>query len=226
MSGRLEERTVPGLHDYLASSILPACGPGGGAAADLGTGTGAFATRLSAAGYDVVCCDVDGMRFAAELPFVSIDLNEPRFAEQLGRGRFEIVTAVEVIEHLESPLAFLRNVRALLSPDGVALLTTPNLDSIAARLKFLLKGKIRLMDEHGDATHLSPIFWDLLSRQYLPRAGLRLVTRDVYPPGGFAVGRPTYRPVLRAVAPFFRRGALVGDVHVLVLAAQTGVSSG
>ena len=55
------------------------------------------------------------------------------------------------------------------------MITTPNVDSLPARAKFLLTGKIRTMDEFSEPTHISPIFpWDLLRRQFLRRAGVRL----------------------------------------------------
>src|SRR5712692_7395449 len=74
---------------------------------------------------------------------------------------YDLVFAVEVIEHVESPInfLFLRNIAQLLAPEGVAIITTPNLDSLPARAKFLLAGKLRTMDEHSD---LHPHFSDLL----------------------------------------------------------------
>src|SRR5260370_23953068 len=81
------------------------------------------------------------------------------FASQLGFASFDLVFAVEVIEHVESPINFLRNIAQLLAPEGVAIITTPNVDSLPARAKFLLAGKLRTMDEHSD---LHPHFSDLL----------------------------------------------------------------
>jgi hypothetical protein len=144
-----------------------------------------------------------------------LDLNEPGFATQL--GQFDLVTAVEVVEHLESPIGFLRGVRELLTDDGVAILTTPNVDSLPARGKLLTKGVLRMFDTHGDPTHISPIFWDLLVRQYLPAARLHLIEHRLYPQGGFKAGRPLYKSGLRLVAPVLGRGNLLGDNHILVL---------
>src|SRR5713101_3757924 len=75
---------------------------------------------------------------------------------------------------MESPIGFLRNVGRLLRPEGVAVLTTPNVDNAPARVKFLLTGTVRMMDAKGEPTHISPIFQDLFVRQYLPRAGMDL----------------------------------------------------
>ena len=212
---QLEERTVGGLHDFLEDAVFPHYVRPGQRVVDLGCGSGALAIRLDKLGLDVVGCDLDDAHYRAPSPFLRLDLNEPGFATRV--GQFDLVTAVEVIEHLESPIGFLRAVRELLKDDGVAMLTTPNVDSLPARGKLLTKGAVRMFDTHGDPTHISPIFWDLLVRQYLPTARLRLVEHRLYPQGGFQAGRPLYKSGLRLLAPVLGRGNLLGDNHVLVL---------
>lgn len=170
--------TNRGLHDFVGDQVLARYASPGLRAPDLGAGTGAMAARLRAKGCEVVAVDRDSTNFAAELPHVCVDFHQPGFAVTLGCGSFNLVTAIEVIEHVESPMGFLRDVGRLLAPSGVAVLTTPNVDSLAARCKFLLNGKIRVMDGRSEATHISPIFLDLLRRQFLPRAGLRLRLRE------------------------------------------------
>jgi 2-polyprenyl-3-methyl-5-hydroxy-6-metoxy-1,4-benzoquinol methylase len=215
----LIERTVEGLHDYLEHCVLPRSRRPGQRAIDLGAGSGALAIRLERLGYDVLAVDTDRPSFEAQVVFCAVDLNESGFADALGREGFALVTAVEVIEHLQSPIAFLQGVRALLADDGIAVVTTPNLDSLPARVKFLVKGKVRMFDERGDPTHITPILWDLLVRQYLPCSGLRIVEQHLYPPDGFLSGRPAYRRALNLVGPWLTRCGprLVGDNHVLVL---------
>lgn len=212
----LTQRTVPGLHDFVFSTVI--AGMERGRVLDLGAGTGAFAQRLAGVGFDVTAADRDVAGFEAEVDFRAVDLGRPGWESQVGHGRWPLIVAIEVIEHLESPIGFLRSIGALLGEGGRAVVTTPNVDSLPARVKFLLRGKLRLLDEHGDPTHISPIFWDLLIRQYLPQAGLRLVDASTYPPGGFVAGRPAYRRLLTAVRPVLERSPrLSGDNHVLVL---------
>jgi SAM-dependent methyltransferase len=216
----LEQRTVAGLHDFLANQVLHRFSPTGGPAVDLGAGSGALAVRLRSLGWNVQAADMDAPKYKANVPFVQLNLDQPDFATQLGEGRFDLVTAVEVIEHVESPIGFLRNVGRLLKSTGLAVLTTPNVDNAPARLKFLLSGVIRMMDQNGDKTHISPIFWDLFRRQYLPRAGLTLVERHVYPPNGYKVTRPQYAWAARALGWLLVGECLEGDNHILVLRAQ------
>lgn len=47
---------------------------------------------------------------------------------------FDLVTLVDVIEHVRDPLGMLREARRLLRPGGWAVLTTPDLSSLSARL--------------------------------------------------------------------------------------------
>jgi hypothetical protein len=54
------------------------------------------------------------------------------------------------------------------STGGVVVISTPNVDSLPTRLRFLQTGKIRMMDDRGEPTHISPIFFDLLQPNSFP----------------------------------------------------------
>ena len=209
--------TNSGLHEFVGERVLSRYAHPGVRAADLGAGPGAMAARLRSMGCDVLAVDRDGNGFEADVPHVSLDFDQPDFASQLGPASFDLVTAIEVIEHVESPIGFLRNVGHLLAPGGVGVLTTPNVDSLAARSKFLLRGKIRTMDERGEPTHISPVFCDLLQRQFLPRAGLRFRDHLVFPPNGYQLTRKPIAWTLRLLSLAFSGEALFGDNHVFVL---------
>jgi SAM-dependent methyltransferase len=167
----------------------------------------------------VVAVDRNANGFEAGVPHCSIDFNNMDFASQLGQGEFDLVTAIEVIEHVENPINFLRNIGKLLAPGGVAALTTPNVDSLPARLKFLVAGKIRTMDEHGEPTHISPIFFDLLQRQFLPLAGVKLREHLVFPPNGYQLTRKPLAWMLRIVSMAFTSKSILGDNHLLIIEA-------
>jgi len=205
------------LHDYLAGEVLGHYAVPGGRAIDLGTRTGATALCLQRLGLTVTAVDITDEELEAGVPFVRLDLNDPDFSSLLGKGSFDFVSAVEIIEHLENPVLFLRNVRRLLKPDGIALVTTPNMDSAPSRLRFLLTGKLHMMDERVP-THISPIFYDLFVRDSLPRVDLSLVEHSVYPPRGFKVTRTRYAWALRILGRWLP-GQGLGDVHVFVLRA-------
>jgi 2-polyprenyl-3-methyl-5-hydroxy-6-metoxy-1,4-benzoquinol methylase len=212
--------TNSGLHEFVSERVLVRYARPGVRAADLGAGPGAMAARLRSFGCDVLAVDRDANGFEAGLPHLSVDFNEPDFASRLGHGGFNLVTAIEVIEHVENPISFLRNLGRLLAPGGVAALTTPNVDSLPARLKFLLAGKIRTMDEHGEPTHISPIFFDLLQRQFLPIAGVKLREHLVFPPNGYQLTRKPLAWMLRIASMAFSSESISGDNHLLVIEAK------
>jgi len=213
----LTTTTNQGLHDFVLQQVLGRFTKPGELAIDLGAGSGAFAVRMSGLGLNVRAADLNAKDYGADLPFVQIDLNQADFARELGVGTYGLVMAIEVLEHVESPIGFLRNIGRLLKPGGVAVLTTPNVDNAPARVKFLLSGKIRMMDEHSEPTHISPIFWDLFLRQFLSRADLELVEHLVFPPRGFLNTRAAYTWVFRALARLLGGSCLEGDNHILVL---------
>ena len=212
----LEERTISGLHDFLGP-ILKRYAIPGGRAIDLGAGSGALAVRLRDLGYEVIALDMNSEKYKADIPFIHLNLNNPDFSP-LGNGVFDLVTAVEVIEHLESPIAFLRHIRSWCKPGGMALITTPNMDNVPSRFRFLLTGKLHMMDEKVP-NHISPIFYDLFIRQYLPRAGLKLVEHHFFPENGYKVSRKSYSWIFRLIARLLPGNTLLGDVHVFVLKA-------
>lgn len=49
-------------------------------------------------------------------------------------GPYDIVTVVDVIEHVDDPVGLMRNVAGVMADDGVCLVVTPDVGSVAARL--------------------------------------------------------------------------------------------
>jgi 2-polyprenyl-3-methyl-5-hydroxy-6-metoxy-1,4-benzoquinol methylase len=213
----LTTTTISGLHDFVLGEVIAPLAKPEARAVDLGAGSGVWGVRLKSLGLDVLCADKNPAGFHADLPFVQADFDAGNFSAQLGEGAFALVTAIEVIEHMESPIGFLRNIGRLLVPDGVAVLTTPNVDNMPARVKFLLTDKLRMMDEHSEVTHISPIFWDLFNRQFLPRAGLELAGHHLFPRHGYSVTRPRYAWAMRALGGLLPGECREGDNHVLIL---------
>lgn len=222
----IRAKAVGGLHEFLAAEVLAKFTGPGKRALDLGTGRGAMAERLQLMGCEVLAADLIRDDYEAQVPHVTINFDQPDFAASLGPKTFEVVTAIEVIEHVESPIGFLRNVRKLLSPDGIAILTTPNVDCLPARIKHLFSGKIRMMDEHGDPTHISPIFYELLLRQFLPRSGLQLQQHLLFPPRGFQLSRKSVAWLMGAATRWLPGETMAGDIHVLVLKSGSEAAAG
>jgi SAM-dependent methyltransferase len=212
-SGRLV-RALDGTHERVVETALRYV-PAGARALDLGAGSGALAERLQAAGFRVTAADIKNY-FELDTEFLELDLNDPAFDRTVSSD-FDLITSVEVIEHLENPTAFLRSISRLLKPNGVAILTTPNVENVPARLKFLVRGEVRAMDKNAPE-HVTPIHLDLFFRQIVPRSGLALADHFVHPKNDFPLtGRRYLVPFLRMFVPFMKGPALTGDCHFLVL---------
>ena len=92
---------------------------------DLGCGTGYGTAELHGAGATVVGIDriaPDPANRAGAL-FARADLRGLPLQER----SFDLVVSFQVIEHLEDPTAYLDAIAQLMRPDGLAILTTPNL---------------------------------------------------------------------------------------------------
>lgn len=99
----------------------------GGLVLDLGCGVGEGAASLIA-GRRVIAVDHDG----AALDFARRHFPAPQFAcmdaERLAfkDDCFDGIISVEVIEHVDHPERYLSEVRRILKPTGIFVLTTPN----------------------------------------------------------------------------------------------------
>lgn len=201
------ERTVGGLHEALLPHLADV--PAGARVLDLGCGSGAWLMRLAAANYtNLIGVDQAVPRSdvlaASRAQFVAANLDAP--GEELAslQGSCDVVTAIEVVEHLANHATFWDLVASLLKPGGRALVTTPNVHSLPSRLRWLLSGRLRQFDEQGDPTHVAPVLLPLLPRMLAPR-GLRLGEVWTYPSRGYLAMRPAMRALFRALAFADRR---------------------
>lgn len=135
----LEVRAASGLHEDCLT-IIQCHVPKGSGILDLAAGTGAFSARLVDAGYGVTSNDIDDKSWQpTHIPKLTLDLDKP-LEPFLPAAGYEAVVAMEVIEHLQNPSKLLDDCRRLVAPDGVILLSTPNVMDIESRLIFLRSG--------------------------------------------------------------------------------------
>jgi 2-polyprenyl-3-methyl-5-hydroxy-6-metoxy-1,4-benzoquinol methylase len=214
------EITIGGMHDALIGSFSSRVPPPA-RVLDLGAGTGAWASRLVEAGYDVVAVERVADRFVCrKAKLVAADLNGD-FAPAVG-GPFDAVTSIEVIEHLENPRHFLRQAKQLLKPDGLMFVTTPNIECVPARIRFLMNGELRMFGQDpavNDPTHITPIHTYMFQRM-LSDVGFELVDHSFNRPQP-TVARGGFRLISRLVGPLLR-GVTGGDCHIFVLSPKGG----
>ncbi len=99
-------------------------------ALDVGCGAGLLAEPLARLGADVTGVDAAAENVAAALAHaaamgLAITYHAGELAE-LGLGHFDLVTCLEVIEHVADKAAFVRLLASHLAPGGMMILSTPN----------------------------------------------------------------------------------------------------
>jgi SAM-dependent methyltransferase len=181
-----------GVHEHCLRIVQQRCYQGA-KVLDVGAGSGALSSRLIAAGFDVEAADVDPSDIAVNCRSHAWDASSMNL-QPLTEGTFDAVCAVEMLEHIENPLQALRNMRALLKPSGVLVVSTPNTTHPRSRIKFLLKGAPSYFGENeytgsGHRTiltdwllaqHLRSVGFDRLERSYAGSLGLTGVEAWVY----------------------------------------------
>jgi SAM-dependent methyltransferase len=101
---------------------------------DIGFGEGGLLSRAEKRGW--ACYGIEpspqALQFGASRGWIvsSEPSSDPRFRE----GAFDVVSMVEVLEHLRDPRGALREAARWLRPDGLLYMTTPNARSLNSRL--------------------------------------------------------------------------------------------
>ena len=81
-----------------------------------------------------------------------LDLNDPKFHQKIKtivNDKVDILLAIEVIEHLKSPIVFLENCFRLIHKNSYFFLSTPNSDSDIDRINMFLHGYPSYFGEHN-----------------------------------------------------------------------------
>ncbi len=132
-----------------AESVKPLAGK---SALDVGCGAGLLCEPLARLGADVTGVDAAPENAqAAALHAEGSGLDIRYLAGEIGDqniGQFDLVTSMEVIEHVSDKLAFLRELKARLRPGGLMILSTPN-HTLASRLLLVEGAEAVGMIPHG-----------------------------------------------------------------------------
>lgn len=102
----------------------------GKSALDMGCGAGLLCeplARLGAqvSGFDAASENIAVARHHAEQSGLTITYSQGG-VEALGDAQFDLVTSLEVIEHVNDPQSFVRGLADALAPGGLMILSTPN----------------------------------------------------------------------------------------------------
>lgn len=214
---------APGLHSAILN-VVEKVSPISGRAVDLGSGSGALSLALSSRGFDVTAVDLDPPQGLC-VRTVAADLCRDNVCHSLGEEAFDLLVAVEVMEHMENPLAFLRNAHTLARPGAKLIMSTPNVLHLYSRIKFLVKGTYWLFDRacYYSTGHIMPLPRWLLEA-HLEETGWQLVAAGVA--GDLEVGG--FRGALGKLCSKLQRNpgslGISGDGSCLLLVAQKAES--
>ncbi|MBK6425589.1 MAG: methyltransferase domain-containing protein [Blastocatellia bacterium] len=94
-------------------------------------------------------------QFPSDAAFLTTDLDNGRVP--VGDGEMDVVTAVEVIEHLENPRAFVRELARCTRPGGLIVVTTPNQLSGLSVLTLAIKRRHAAFQDVHYPAHISAL---------------------------------------------------------------------
>lgn len=140
---------------------------------DYGAGSGALLAELRKLG-----CTGDGLEFSTSARnYCSSNRGFSLKADlrEVPDGYYQVVSMIEVIEHLTDLTGTLIEIHRVLSPGGILLITTPSRTGLRARME---KGYWR---EAQKKFHLFLFDWKSI-RFHLQRNGYQIVRRNVFSP--------------------------------------------
>lgn len=173
---------------------------GGGTLVDVGCGGGGLWRVVSPrfarySGLDAVRYDT----FPADGEFRRVNLDSAEWPVSSSTG--DVVIAVETIEHLENPWAFMRQLSLLAKPDAWVIVTTPNQMSVLSLLTLAIKHRFSAFQDAHYPAHKTALLSSDLERA-AREAGLEVV-RVVYSEHGRVPGTAWHYP--KALASVFPR---------------------
>jgi 2-polyprenyl-3-methyl-5-hydroxy-6-metoxy-1,4-benzoquinol methylase len=141
-----------------------------GELADIGCGTGEL--WLALRGRFRSCLAVDAVRYEGlpqDVEFHAADLDA---GLPLPDNSVDTAAAVEVIEHLENPRAFVRELARIVRPGGWVVVTTPNQLSALSLLTLIVKGRFSAFQDTSYPAHRTALL-EIDLRRIMSECGLR-----------------------------------------------------
>lgn len=164
MNQNIRPISIPGIHDRFVSFFVNMIGKDKNMKVlDAGAGQGALTKRLHEEGFNISACDLFPERFKynkAEFKKADLTKNLP-----YDDNSFDVIVAVEVLEHLIDHEIFFIECNRILKENGKLIISSPNILSLKSRFRFLVSGffysfkPLDVNDNHG-LQHVSSLTLD------------------------------------------------------------------
>jgi SAM-dependent methyltransferase len=100
---------------------------------DYGCGSGLLVSYLNSDGYNAT--GIERSEHARNYALLHRELNILRSMDEIADGSVDLITMIEVIEHLPDPFKEMEHIYEKLSSNGALFITTPNLNGLRARME-------------------------------------------------------------------------------------------
>ena len=185
------------IHETVAA-VLAARGAGG-VLADVGCGGGDLWPLVRTTFQR--CVGLDAVRYPAlppDVEFRTVDLDAGELP--LADASVDAAVAIEVIEHLENPRAFARELSRIVKPGGWVVVSTPNQLSALSLLTLATKGRFAAFQDTEYPAHRTALLEVDLQR-ILRECGLQDVDVAFTCHGRLPLTRTHYPRALARLAP-------------------------
>ena len=131
------ELVIPLIKDLVGKKVL-----------ELGTGSGEFLKFLTKKKVDIIGLDIAPNKKLIQKGY-SIKKHDLNKGLPFKENSFDIIIALEVLEHLFNPYKMMKEIRRVLKVEGYALISMPNTDGFFSRIG-------QLYEKRGDKLN---IYW-------------------------------------------------------------------
>ena len=143
-----------------------------GTMADIGAGRGELTDRIAPFANKILMLDdYEEPNRPKNADFVKADLND---FWDVADNSVDVVFSLEVIEHIENPRHFIREIKRIMKPNGYGFVSTPNNLNFFSRLNFFLKNEHRFFKDFSYPAHIS-VLTTIDFRRILNENGLEFV---------------------------------------------------
>jgi len=141
---------------------------------DIGAATGILLKEAQNKGWQVSGVEPSRWAVAEAKRLYNLDIAPGTiYTAQYEKNSFDVITLLDVIEHVDDPKSLLQEIHRILKPEGMLILSTPNIGSLVARLLGPKWWHIR-------RAHQYYFTWKTI-QQLLKESGFSIIRKRYYP---------------------------------------------